>query len=139
VARPLRALEAVGLGYLPLGQATATLSGGELQRARLAPVLAAARADGTVVLLDEPTIGLHHTDVDRLLGALHDLVERGCTVVVIEHSLDVVAAADLVVDLGPEGGPEGGHIVCQGPPEVIAACSASHTGRALADRRRSRS
>lgn len=134
VTRPLRALEAVGLGYLPLGQATSTLSGGELQRLRLAPVLAGATAEGTVVLLDEPTTGLHHRDVDTLITALLGLTDRGCTAIVVEHNLDLVAAADLVLDLGPEGGPEGGRVVACGSPEVVAATAGSHTGRALAAR-----
>ncbi|MBN1769687.1 MAG: AAA family ATPase, partial [Deltaproteobacteria bacterium] len=131
VAAPLRGLDGVGLGYLRLGQPTSSLSGGELQRLRLAAALAAATAEDTVVLLDEPTTGLHHRDTTRLLGALDALVERGCTVIVVEHDLEVIAAADWILDLGPEGGPEGGRLVAQGPPSVVAAAD-TPTGRALA-------
>ena len=133
IAARLAALERVGLGYLRLGQATATLSGGELQRLRLTPLLASAGGEGTMVLLDEPTRGLHHRDVARLAEALRELVAAGAAVVVVEHDLDVVAAADHVIELGPGGGPNGGRIVAAGPPaELVRAGTA--TGRALAGR-----
>ena len=131
VARPLKALVDVGLGYLHLGQSATTLSGGEAQRMKLAKELARKSTGQTLYLLDEPTTGLHFVDVEQLLGLLDRLVDRGNTVVVIEHNLDVIRFADHVVDLGPEGGAAGGEIVAVGPPEAIAACARSHTGRAL--------
>jgi len=131
VERPLRTLSEVGLGYLHLGQAATTLSGGEAQRIKLSRELARRGTGSTVYILDEPTTGLHFADVERLLGVLQRLVELGNTVIVIEHHLDVVKSADWVIDLGPEGGARGGAIVAEGPPEQIAAVAASHTGRAL--------
>jgi excinuclease ABC subunit A len=134
VARPLQALADVGLGYVHLGQSATTLSGGEAQRMKLARELARKSTGRTLYLLDEPTTGLHFADVEQLLALLDRLVERGNTVVVIEHHLDVIAFADHVVDLGPEGGAAGGQIVAAGSPQQIIRCEASHTGRALADR-----
>ena len=127
----LRALVSVGLGYLSLGQSATTLSGGEAQRLKLAKELAKKDTGRTLYVLDEPTTGLHGTDVEVLLGALNDLVDRGNTVLIIEHDLDVVRIADHVIDLGPEGGDGGGRIVVAGTPEEVAACDASHTGRYL--------
>ncbi len=132
IARPLKALTDVGLDYVHLGQSATTLSGGEAQRMKLAKELARRSTGQTLYLLDEPTTGLHFVDVERLLGLIDRLVERGNTVVVIEHNLDVVRYADHIVDLGPEGGDAGGEIVAVGPPEEIARCERSHTGRALA-------
>ncbi|MAG32532.1 MAG: excinuclease ABC subunit A [Deltaproteobacteria bacterium] len=132
VARPLQALADVGLGYVHLGQSATTLSGGEAQRMKLAKELARRSTGQTLYLLDEPTTGLHFVDVEQLLGLLDRLVDRGNTVVIIEHNLDVIRFADHIVDLGPEGGAEGGEIVAVGPPEAIASCGRSHTGRALA-------
>ncbi len=132
VARPLKALLEVGLGYVRLGQSATTLSGGEAQRMKLAKELARKSTGRTLYLLDEPTTGLHFVDVELLLGLLGRLVDRGNTVVVIEHHLDVIRSADHVIDLGPEGGEAGGEIVAVGPPEAIARCERSHTGRALA-------
>ena len=132
VARPLQALADVGLGYVHLGQSATTLSGGEAQRMKLAKELARKSTGQTLYLLDEPTTGLHFVDVEVLLGLLGRLVDRGNTVVVIEHNLDVMRHADHIIDLGPEGGAAGGEIVAVGTPEQIAGCQRSHTGRALA-------
>jgi len=132
VARPLRMLEEVGLGYLRLGQPATTLSGGEAQRIKLARELGKRGTGSTLYLLDEPTTGLHFADVENLLELLQRLVEKGNTAVVIEHQMDVIASADYVVDLGPEGGEAGGQIVVAGTPEEVAREPRSHTGRALA-------
>jgi excinuclease ABC subunit A len=127
----LKTLQAVGGGYLKLGQSAATLSGGEAQRVKLARELVERREGGNLYILDEPTTGLHFEDIRKLLGVFHSLVERGNTLVVIEHQLDVVAAADWVIDLGPEGGDEGGRVVAAGTPEEVARVEESHTGRYL--------
>jgi excinuclease ABC subunit A len=131
VRQKLETLASVGLDYIHVGQAATTLSGGEAQRIKLAKELSKRATGRTLYILDEPTTGLHFHDVDKLLGVLDRLVEAGNTVLVIEHNLDVIKVADHVVDLGPEGGSGGGRIVAQGPPEVVAAVDASHTGRYL--------
>ncbi|MCI0651133.1 MAG: excinuclease ABC subunit UvrA, partial [Planctomycetes bacterium] len=132
LAPMLRTLADVGLGYLALGQAANTLSGGEAQRVKLAAELGRPRSARMLYLLDEPTTGLHFVDVEKLLPVLQRLVERGDTVVVIEHNLDVIRAADHVIDLGPEGGEAGGMLIAEGTPEAVAATRGSHTGRFLA-------
>ena len=132
ILQKLETLRDVGLGYIHLGQSATTLSGGEAQRVKLATELSKRDTGRTLYILDEPTTGLHFEDVRVLLGVLHKLVERGNTVLVIEHNLDVIKTADWVVDLGPEGGVRGGTIVAQGTPEAVARVKASHTGRYLA-------
>ena len=131
IRRPLEALRDVGLGYIHLGQSATTLSGGEAQRIKLAKELAKRATGSTLYLLDEPTTGLHFADIEKLLEMLGTLVDMGNTVVIIEHNLDVIKTADHVIDLGPEGGAEGGEVVIEGTPEVVARCARSHTGLAL--------
>ncbi len=131
VRRILRTLADVGLGYIRLGQPATTLSGGEAQRVKLAAELCRVATGRTFYILDEPTTGLHFSDVEKLLRVLQRLVDRGNTVVVIEHNLDVIKSSDHIIDLGPEGGDRGGEVVCTGTPEEVARCPASHTGRFL--------
>jgi excinuclease ABC subunit A len=133
LARRLQTLAAVGLGYLRLGQAATTLSGGEAQRLKIAAELSARATGEMLYILDEPTTGLHLDDVKKLLGVLNRLVDAGNTVLVVEHHLDVIKAADHVIDLGPEGGEDGGEIVAEGPPEAIAQIPGSYTGKFLAE------
>jgi excinuclease ABC subunit A len=132
IARRLRTLHDVGLDYIRLGQAATTLSGGEAQRVKLATELSKVATGDTLYILDEPTTGLHFADVQRLLDVLGRLVDAGNTVVVIEHNLDVIKTADRIVDLGPDGGEEGGEVIATGTPEEVAAVEASHTGSFLA-------
>ena len=132
IVRRLKPLQDVGLGYIQLGQSSSTLSGGESQRVKLASFLAQEDNNPTIFVFDEPTTGLHHRDIEVLLKALNRLVSAGHTVIIIEHNPAVILAADHVIDLGPEGGKEGGHIVCTGTPEEVAACKESFTGKYLA-------
>jgi len=131
IARRLKALDDVGLGYVKLGQPATTLSGGEAQRVKLASELSKVATGKTLYILDEPTTGLHFDDVRQLLNVLQRLVDAGNTVLVIEHNLDVIKSADHLIDLGPEGGDRGGDIVVTGTPEDVAACAESYTGRFL--------
>jgi excinuclease ABC subunit A len=133
ISRRLRTLHDVGLDYIRLGQAATTLSGGEAQRVKLATELSKVATGNTLYILDEPTTGLHFADVQRLLEVLGRLVDAGNTVVVIEHNLDVIKTADHLIDLGPEGGEEGGEVVATGTPEEVAAVAGSYTGRFLAE------
>jgi excinuclease ABC subunit A len=133
IARRLRTLHDVGLDYIRLGQAATTLSGGEAQRVKLATELSKVATGNTLYILDEPTTGLHFADVQRLLDVLGRLVDAGNSVVVIEHNLDVIKTADRLIDLGPEGGEEGGEVVATGTPEEVAAVEGSYTGRFLAE------
>ena len=130
----LRPLEAVGLGYIKLGQSSSTLSGGENQRVKLAYYIGQERQEPTLFIFDEPTTGLHFHDIRRLLSAFDALIERGHTILVIEHNMDIIKCADHVIDLGPEGGSAGGFIVCEGTPEEIAGCEKSITGRFLKEK-----
>jgi excinuclease ABC subunit A len=131
IQRVLATLEDVGLGYVKLGQPSPTLSGGEAQRIKLSRELARVGTGKTLYILDEPTTGLHFEDVKKLLDVLDRLVEAGNSVVVIEHNLDVIKHADWVVDMGPEGGEEGGRVVAEGTPEEVAAVKESFTGHYL--------
>jgi excinuclease ABC subunit A len=132
VHQKLQTLVDVGLGYIHLGQSATTLSGGEAQRMKLARELSKRQTGKTLYLLDEPTTGLHFDDVRKLLEVLHRLTDLGNTVIIIEHNLDIIRNADYLIDMGPEGGEGGGHIVAQGPPELVAHCAESHTGHFLA-------
>ena len=127
----LQTLYDVGLGYIELGQPATTLSGGEAQRVKLAAELCRKGNEKTLYILDEPTVGLHTADIEKLLGVLNNLVERGSTVLVIEHNPDVIKCADYVIDLGPEGGDKGGYVVAEGTPEEIARSKKSYTGSFL--------
>src|SRR5262249_6127195 len=128
----LQTLVDVGLGYIHLGQSSTTLSGGEAQRIKLARELSRRQTGRTLYILDEPTTGLHFDDVKQLMLVLNRLTDLGNTVIIIEHHLDVIKQADWIIDLGPEGGENGGRIVAQGPPEDVVRSHKSFTGQALA-------
>ncbi len=132
IARYLRTLTEVGLGYVRLGQPATTLSGGEAQRVKLASELQKRSNGRSIYVLDEPTTGLHFEDIRKLLLVLQGLVDKGNSVIVIEHNLDVIKSADWLIDMGPEGGFRGGTVVAEGPPEFVATVPESHTGRYLA-------
>ena len=132
IVKRLKPLQDVGIGYVQLGQSSSTLSGGESQRVKLASFIAQEQSSPTIYVFDEPTTGLHHRDIEVLLKALNQLISKGHTVIIIEHNPAVILAADHVIDLGPEGGKEGGHIVCEGTPEEVAQCKESYTGKYLA-------
>ncbi len=127
-------LEDVGLGYLQLGQPASTLSGGEAQRVRLSKELGKSSKGNTLYILDEPTTGLHFVDIQKLLLVISRLVDSGNTVIVIEHNLDVIKSADYLIDLGPEGGDEGGRVVAKGTPEEVSVNPDSYTGKFLKDK-----
>ena len=129
----METLKRVGLDYIHVGQQATTLSGGEAQRVKLSKELSRRSTGRTLYILDEPTTGLHFHDVAKLLEVLHELVEQGNTVVVIEHNLEVIKTADWIIDMGPEGGDGGGEIVTQGPPTEVVKQRRSHTGRYLAE------
>ncbi len=131
ILHKIKVLQEVGLGYIRLGQSSTTLSGGESQRVKLATELARADTGNTLYVLDEPTTGLHFEDIRVLLGVLNKLVEKGNTVIVIEHNLDIIKCADHIIDLGPEGGEKGGNILVTGTPEEVIRCEQSHTARYL--------
>ena len=131
IKRKLQTLYDVGLGYVKIGQPATTLSGGEAQRVKLSTELSRRSTGKTVYILDEPTTGLHTADVHKLIEVLHRLVDNGNSVIVIEHNLDVIKTADWILDLGPEGGDEGGEIIAQGTPEQVAATEGSYTGQYL--------
>ncbi|HET9721287.1 MAG TPA: ATP-binding cassette domain-containing protein, partial [Solirubrobacteraceae bacterium] len=133
IRRRIETLNDVGLGYMRLGQPATTLSGGEAQRVKLAAELCKVATGRTIYILDEPTTGLHFADIQRLLEVLQRLVDAGNSIVVIEHNLDVIKVSDYLIDLGPEGGDEGGQIIATGTPEHVATVSGSHTGRFLAE------
>jgi len=131
IHQKLKTLQEVGLGYITLGQSSTTLSGGEAQRVKLSTELAKRDTGKTLYILDEPTTGLHFEDVRILLDVLNKLVDRGNTVIVIEHNMDVVKVADYIIDLGPEGGAEGGKVVCTGTPEELIKSACGYTATYL--------
>ena len=131
IANRLKSLDDVGLGYIKLGQNSSTLSGGENQRVKLAYFIGQEKSEPTLFVFDEPTTGLHFHDIKRLLSAFDSLIERGHSIIVIEHNLDVIKCADYVIDLGPEGGDQGGNLVFAGTPEELIVCSQSITGKYL--------
>ena len=134
IVERLKPLEDVGLGYIRLGQSSSTLSGGENQRVKLAYFIGQRNQEPTLFMFDEPTTGLHFHDIKRLLGAFDALIERGHSVLVIEHNLEVIKCADYILDIGPDGGDKGGKLVAKGTPEEVAKNSNSITGKYLLDK-----
>jgi excinuclease ABC subunit A len=133
IVNKLETLEAVGLGYIRVGQPAPTLSGGEAQRVKLSRELSKRATGQTLYVLDEPSVGLHAADVEKLIDVLQALVDQGNTVVIIEHHPDIIKVADHVIDLGPEGGDQGGYVVAEGTPEEVAMVTESYTGQFLAE------
>ena len=133
ILKKIKVLQEVGLGYIKLGQPSSTLSGGESQRVKLATELARKSTGNTVFILDEPTTGLHFEDIEVLLDVLNRLVEKGNTMIVIEHNMDVIKCADYIIDMGPEGGAAGGRLMATGTPEHVSETPGSITGRFLKD------
>jgi excinuclease ABC subunit A len=133
IRQRLQTLEDVGLGYIKIGQSAVTLSGGEAQRMKLAKELSKRQTGRTLYLLDEPTTGLHFEDVSKLLEVIHRLTDLGNSVIIIEHNMDVIRNADWLIDLGPEGGEDGGRLVAQGTPDHVSKIKKSYTGQALSD------
>ncbi|MGL4411153.1 MAG: excinuclease ABC subunit UvrA [Bacteroidales bacterium] len=133
IVKRLLPLQQVGLGYIKLGQSSSTLSGGESQRVKLAFILSGEKSQPTIFVFDEPTTGLHFHDIKTLLKAFNALIENGHTVLIIEHNIDVIKCADHIIDIGPEGGDQGGYLVCEGTPEEVAKCNTSYTGQYLRD------
>ena len=131
IVKRLQPLKSVGLGYIKLGQSSSTLSGGENQRVKLAYYIGQEKIDPTLFIFDEPTTGLHFHDINKLLQAFDSLIKRGHSIIVIEHNMDVIKYADYVIDLGPDGGNNGGQLVCCGTPEEVAADKTSITGQFL--------
>jgi excinuclease ABC subunit A len=131
IVKRLKPLQDVGIGYIHLGQSSSTLSGGEIQRVKLASFLAQEDAPLTMFVFDEPTTGLNRSDIEVLLKAMNSMIAKGHTIVVIEHNPAIILAADHVIDLGPEGGDQGGHIVFEGTPEQLINCETSYTGQYL--------
>ena len=134
IAENLQPLQDVGLAYIKMGQSSSTLSGGENQRVKLAYYLSQQTDRPTMFIFDEPTTGLHFHDIKKLLRSFERLLARGHSLVIIEHNMDVIKCADYVIDLGPEGGEEGGRLVVAGTPEEVAACAASYTGKFLKEK-----
>jgi excinuclease ABC subunit A len=133
IIQKLKPLADVGLGYVKLGQPSSTLSGGESQRVKLASFLAMEKASPTLFIFDEPTTGLHFHDIKKLIDAFNALIEKGHSILIIEHNMDVIKSADWVIDLGPEGGKQGGYVVFEGTPENLIQCTNSYTGKYLKD------
>lgn len=131
ILKKLRPLQDVGLGYIKLGQASSSLSGGENQRVKLASILAEEKKTPTLFLFDEPTVGLHFHDIKNLLNSFYALLQKGHTIVIIEHNTEIIKCADHIIDMGPEGGENGGNIVFEGTPEMLATCEQSYTARFL--------
>ena len=134
IVRRLKPLQDVGLGYIKMGQTSSTLSGGENQRVKLAYFLSNEKQEPTIFVFDEPTTGLHIHDIKTLLAAFNALLEKGHTVVIVEHNMEVIKSADYVIDMGPEGGDAGGYVVCCGTPEEVAQCATSYTGHFLREK-----
>ena len=134
IVNRLKPLEDVGLGYIKLGQNSSTLSGGENQRVKLAYFIGQEKQEPTLFIFDEPTTGLHFHDIERLLASFNALIERGHSILVIEHNMEIIKCADYIIDMGPDGGDRGGQLVACGTPEEIAACEKSLTGKFLKEK-----